>query len=246
MVRIDVLTLFPGIFQGFLSESIVGKAVSRGILEIEFCDWRSFAMDRHGSVDDVPYGGGPGMVLCPGPIFAAVEALGAGRPQEGLRRILLSPQGTVLTQGALADLSRASRIVLLCGRYEGFDERVRGGLGFEEISIGDYVIMGGEVAAMAIIEGVVRLLPEALGASDATREESFSGDITPPGLTLEYPQYTRPPVFRGMAVPEVLLSGDHGRIAHWRGEQAIARTRERRPDLWNRRQIQHEREGGQP
>ncbi len=250
-LRIDVLTLFPGIFHGFLNESMLRRAVSRGVAELHFCDWRAFTTDRHGSVDDVPYGGGPGMVLCPGPIFAAVEDLGVAQPQEGVRRILLSPQGRTLSQGLLSDVCRAQRLVLVCGRYEGFDERVRVGLGFEEVSLGDYVIAGGEVAAMVIIEGVVRLLPGALGATESTREESFqaspdsSGEGSGLGGLLEYPQYTRPPVFRGMAVPDVLQSGDHARIAQWRRDRAQERTRRRRPDVWERLRERREANGGE-
>ncbi len=225
-MRIDVLTLFPGIFQGFLQESILKKAIGRGILEVRFVDWREHAENRHGSVDDAPYGGGAGMVLRPEPVFEAVEAIGAGEARDGLRRIMLSPQGVPLTQALLCELARAERIVLLCGRYEGFDERVRSGLGFEEVSIGDYVINGGEVAAMVVIEGVLRLLPGALGDPRAAAEDSFMCG------GLEYPHYTRPPVFRGMAVPEVLLSGDHGKVAQWRAEQAAVRTKDRRSDLW--------------
>ena len=227
-LRIDVLTLFPGVFHGFVQESILKRAVGRGLIELRFIDWRACAEDRHGSVDDMPYGGGPGMVLCPAPIFAAAERIGAAQPREGVRRVMLSPQGRVLTQALLEELAAARRIVLLCGRYEGFDERVRTGLGFEEISIGDYVISGGEVAAMVLIEGVLRMLPGALGDPRGAREESFMEDC------LEYPQYTRPADFRGMRVPDVLRSGDHGRIAAWRRAQALARTRERRADLWAR------------
>ncbi len=231
MLRVDVLTLFPGIFRGFLSESLVKRCVERGLVSFHFCDWRVFAKDRHRSVDDLPYGGGPGMVLRPEPIFEAVEALGVDKPRPGLRRIMLSPQGKLLTQSVLSDLARARRLVLLCGRYEGFDERVRIGLGFEELSIGDYVIAGGELAAMVVIEGVLRLLPGAVGCEASVRDESFQQAEKACGVLLDWPQYTRPAVFRGMAVPEVLLSGNHERIAQWRREQALRRTRERRPDL---------------
>lgn len=235
-LRIDTLTLFPGIFQGFVQESILKRAIDRGLLDLRFVDWREHAVNRHGSVDDAPYGGGPGMVLRPGPVFDAVEAIGAAEPREGLRRIMLTPQGAPLTQAFLCDLARAERIVLLCGRYEGFDERIRIGLGFEEVSIGDYVINGGEVAAMVVIEGVLRLLPGALGDPRAAEEDSFMCG------GLEHPHYTRPPVYRGMAVPEVLLSGDHGKVAQWRAEQAAARTRDRRSDLLA--QLRETRDGG--
>ena len=237
-LRIDILTLFPGIFKGFIEESILKRAVGKGLLELHFIDWRKYAKDSHGSVDDAPYGGGSGMVLSPGPIFDAVEELVSSESQEGVRRLLLSPQGRPLTQAFLNKLSKARRIILLCGRYEGFDDRVRSGLGFEEISIGDYVINGGEVGAMVVIEGVMRQIPGALGGPEATKEESFAEGL------LEYPQFTRPPVYKGMAVPEVLLSGDHGRIAQWRRAQSAARTRDRRPDLWGKRPEALEEEGG--
>ncbi|HNR98596.1 MAG TPA: tRNA (guanosine(37)-N1)-methyltransferase TrmD [Planctomycetota bacterium] len=235
-LRIDTLTLFPGIFQGFTQESILKRAIDRGLIELRFVDWREHAVNRHGAVDDAPYGGGPGMVLRPEPVFDAVAAVDAAEPREGLRRIMLTPQGTPLTQAFLCELARAERIVLLCGRYEGFDERIRIGLGFEEVSIGDYVINGGEVAAMVLIEGVLRLLPGALGDSRAAAEDSFMCG------GLEHPHYTRPPVFRGMTVPEVLLSGDHGKVARWRAEQAAARTRGRRSDLLA--QLRATRDGG--
>jgi len=170
------------------------------------------------------------MVLRPEPVFEAVEAIGAHRPQEGTRRFILTPQGNLLSQSLLEELARCRRLVFLCGRYEGFDERVRLGLGFEELSIGNYVIAGGEVAAMVVIEGVLRLLPGAVGCETSLKQESFCKGEEGFAL-LDYPQYTRPPVFRGMAVPEVLLSGDHKRIERWRKEEALKRTRQRRPDL---------------
>ncbi len=245
-LSIDLLTLFPGMFTGLLSESIIRRARDAGLVEIECTDIREFTTDPHRSVDDRPYGGGPGMVFRPEPVFRAVEkVLARGRaPLEDSRRIILTPQGRRLAQRDLRELARARWLVLLCGHYEGFDERIHQGLtgpgleagrredgresagfGFEEYSIGDYVLSGGEVPAMVILDGVVRLLPGALGDPDSTSEESFEDGL------LEYPQYTRPPVFRGMEVPEVLLSGDHARIAAWRREQALIRTRERREDL---------------
>ncbi|GIW70888.1 MAG: tRNA (guanine-N(1)-)-methyltransferase [Planctomycetota bacterium] len=233
-MRIDVITLFPGMLQGFVAESIVGRAQRAGVVEIRLHDLRQWAGNRWGKVDDRPYGGGPGMVMQCGPVYRALEAVcgravGPGTPPLSepprLRAVLLSPQGRRLEQPLVRELSRAERLVLVCGRYEGFDERIRLGTGCEELSIGDYVLAGGEAAAAVVIEAVVRLLPGALGDAASTIEESFAGPW------LEYPQYTRPPVFRGMAVPQVLLSGDHQAVARWRAEQAAARTRERRPDL---------------
>ena len=238
-LTVDLLTLFPGMFTGILSESIIRRARDAGVVEVECTDIREFTTDPHRSVDDRPYGGGPGMVFKPEPVFRAVESVLARQralPEE-TRRIILTPQGRRLTQRDLREFAAARWLVLLCGHYEGFDERIHQGLtqaedqpegtgfGFEEYSIGDYVLSGGEVPAMVILDGVVRLLPGALGDPDSASDESFEDGL------LEYPQYTRPPVFRGMEVPEVLLSGDHGRIAAWRREQALVRTRERRVDL---------------
>ncbi len=240
-LTVDLLTLFPGMFTGLLSESIIRRARDAGVVEIAFTDIREFTTDPHRSVDDRPYGGGPGMVFKPEPVFRAVEAVLARRraPPEETRRVILTPQGRRLTQRDLREFAEARWLVLLCGHYEGFDERIHQGLtsqgvenhrdgtgfNFEEYSVGDYVLSGGEVPAMVILDGVVRLLPGALGDPDSTTEESFEDGL------LEYPHYTRPPVFRGMEVPEVLLSGDHGKIAAWRKEQALLRTRERREDL---------------
>jgi len=226
-LRFDVITIFPGMFEGVLSESIVARARRASIVDVGFTDPREFATDRHRSVDDRPYGGGPGMVFKPGPVFAAVESILSARraPAEKTRKVLLCPQGRRLVQDDLWSLSQAEWIVLLAGRYEGFDERIHEGLGFEEVSIGDYVLSGGEIPAMVIIEGVTRLLPGAVGDPESPQSESFQEG------KLEFPQYTRPPDFRGMKVPEVLVSGDHGRIARWREEQALRRTRERRGDL---------------
>jgi tRNA (guanine37-N1)-methyltransferase len=228
-MRIDVLTLFPEVFEPFVASSIVGRAVAKGIVSIRCTSFRDFACDRHRSVDDRPFGGGPGMVLMCGPVFDAlehVEALDETKPL----RILLTPQGEKLTQSVVAELAKAPRLVLLCGHYEGFDERIRTGIAAREISIGDYVLSGGEPAAMVLIDAVVRLLPGALGDEASAADESFAGG------TLEYPQFTRPREFRGMEVPEVLLSGDHGKIAAWRREQSLERTLERRPDLLEARQ----------
>lgn len=235
-LSVDLLTLFPGMFSGLLSESIIRRARGAGLVEIECTDIREFSTDPHRSVDDRPYGGGPGMVFKPEPVFRAVETVLARSraPAQSTRRILLTPQGERLTQSDLREFAKARWLVLLCGHYEGFDERIhRGltghgagsGLGFEEYSIGDYVLSGGEVPAMVILDGVVRLLPGALGDPESAVLESFEDGL------LEHPQYTRPPVFRGMKVPEVLLSGDHEKIAAWRREQSLLRTRERRGDL---------------
>ena len=223
-MRIDVLTLFPELFEPFVASCIVGRAVARGILSIRRTNFRDFARDRHHSVDDRPFGGGPGMVLMCAPVFDALEHIEAQSEAKPLR-ILLTPQGEKLTQSVVADLAKTPWLVLLCGHYEGFDERIRTGIAAREISIGDYVLSGGEPAAMVLIDAVVRLLPGALGDSASAADESFTGG------TLEYPQFTRPREFRGMEVPQVLLSGDHGKIAAWRREQSVGRTLERRPDL---------------
>ena len=224
-MRIDVLTLFPEVFQPFVASSIVGRAVRGGLVDIRCVSFRDFARDKHRSVDDKPFGGGPGMVLMCGPVFDAlecVEAQEAGRPA----RILLTPQGEPLTQRIVAEFSRKPWLLLLCGHYEGFDERIRVGIGASEISIGDYVLSGGEPAAMTLIDAVVRLLPGALGNEGSAQNDSFSRGL------LQYPQYTRPQEFRGMKVPDVLLSGNHAEIAAWRMEQSKQRTLARRPDLY--------------
>ena len=229
-MRIDVATLFPPMFQGFLELGLVRIAREKGLLEVVCHDLRSHATDRYGTVDDKPYGGGPGMLLMCGPVFACDEAVTSAGRAAGLsqpRRIMLTPQGRRLDQPLLEELAREPWLSVLCGHYEGFDERIRQGLAPLEISLGDYVLSGGEVASMVLIDGVARLLPGALGAPGGAQDDSFSGA----DRLLEGPQYTRPRTFRGMEVPEVLLSGDHGRIAKWRRECALQRTRERRPDL---------------
>jgi tRNA (guanine37-N1)-methyltransferase len=225
-MRIDVLTLFPEVFEPFVQTSIVGRACRSGILTIRRVNFRDYSADAHHSVDDRPFGGGPGMVLMCGPVLAAVEALRAEDPPPS-EIVLLSPQGERLTQSLVAEFSACPRWIVVCGRYEGFDERIREGLGAREVSIGDYVLSGGEPAAMVLIDAVARLLPGALGAEDGAENDSFATGV------LEYPQYTKPRVFRGLAVPDVLVSGDHGRIASWRRYQALARTRARRPELLN-------------
>lgn len=223
-MRIDVLTLFPEVLEPFIASSIVGRAVRERIVSIHCTNIRDFARDKHRSVDDRPFGGGPGMVLMCGPVFDAVEHV-EGQVDVLPLRILLSPQGEKLTQALVTELASAPRLLLICGHYEGFDERIVRGLGAREVSIGDYVLSGGEPAAMVLIDAVVRLLPGALGDDESARSDSFSAGL------LEHPQYTRPREFRGMQVPEILLSGDHGRIAAWREQEARRRTESRRPDL---------------
>lgn len=226
MLRIDVITIFPGLFRAFCDESIVGIAIREGHLEVRVHDLREWATDRHRTVDDAPYGGGPGMVMKPEPLVAAIEALaGPKGPERKAKVALLTPQGEPLAQPRLAALSACERLVLVCGRYEGVDQRVIDLAVDCELSLGDYVLSGGEVPAMALIEGVSRLIPGVLGNPESASTESFQGP------TLEGPQYTRPSEFRGHAVPEVLLSGDHGAVARWRTEQSQRITRRRRPDL---------------
>lgn len=221
MLCIDVITLFPEAFENVLGVSIVGRARREGLLEVVLTNLRDFAIDARGTVDDKPFGGGPGMVLRPEPVFAAVEHVLGLRERPGTV-VLLTPQGRRLTQALVADLAGRGRLILVAGHYEGFDERIRR-LADLEVSIGDYVLSGGELPAMVVVDAVTRLLPGALGAEDATAEESFAKE----GL-LEYPQYTRPRSWRGMDVPEVLLSGNHAAIARWRADEAARRTRERR------------------
>jgi len=225
-VRIDVLTIFPQLFEPFLRAGILGHAIAEGLVAVSVRDLRDWTHDRHRSVDDAPYGGGPGMVMRPEPLVAAIEAL-AG-PRSSQRRalvVLLSPQGQRLDQAGLGALAEREQLVLVCGRYEGVDQRAIELAVDLELSIGDYVLSGGEVPAMAVIEGVARLLPGAVGNPESIRGDSFATGI------LGGPQYTRPPVFRGLAVPEVLVSGNHAAVAEWRAERARDITRRRRPDL---------------
>ncbi len=236
-MRIDVLTLFPEMFESPLSYSILKRAQEAGIVDIVFTNIRDFAADKYKKVDDKPYGGGPGMVMMPGPVFDCFEYVEKLSAQKGAV-ILLTPQGKRFDQAKALELSRENRLILIAGRYEGFDERIRIGLGAEQLSVGDYVLSGGELAAMIVIDAVVRLLPGALGDETSAADESFSpaageADIGPdvPRKLLEYPQYTRPEVFRNMKVPDILLSGDHGKIAEWRRQQALERTKKYRPDL---------------
>jgi tRNA (guanine37-N1)-methyltransferase len=226
MLRIDVVTIFPALFEPFARESMVGVACQRGKASLRTHDLRDWTSDRHRTVDDAPYGGGPGMVMKPEPLVAAIEAIaGEKGPGRTARVVLLSPRGRRLDQEKVEALARDEHLVLVCGRYEGVDQRVIDLTVDEEISIGDYVLSGGEVAAMAIIEATTRLLPGVLGNPESTEWESFRNGL------LEGPQYTRPAEFRGLRVPEVLLSGDHAKVAAWRRAQAEAETRERRPDL---------------
>ncbi len=221
-MRIDILTIFPGIFESPLRESLLGKAIAAGLLDVRVHDIREHATDKHRRVDDEAYGGGPGMVMKPEPIFAAVEALGPG-PK---RVILLSPAGRRLDQALVRELAAEPWLVLICGRYEGVDERVVEGLPAEELSIGDYVLSGGELPALVVVEAVSRLIPGVIGRGESLERESFG----PEGL-LDHPHYTRPVEFRGMRVPEVLLSGHHAEIERWRRQAALEKTRRNRPDL---------------
>jgi tRNA (guanine37-N1)-methyltransferase len=226
VLRIDVITIFPGLFEPFLRESMVGIAIEGGCAEIAVHDLRRWTTDRHQVVDDAPYGGGPGMVMKPEPLVAAIEALaGPKGPERKAQVVLLSPQGRRLEQEKLEELRAAEHLVLVCGRYEGVDQRVIELAVDEEISIGDYVLSGGEAPAMVLIEGIVRLIPGVLGNPESALTESFREGL------LEGPQYTRPAAFRDLEVPAVLRSGDHGAVARWREEQAGEITRRRRPDL---------------
>ena len=220
-LKIDVLTLFPEMFAGPLDVSIVRRARTTGLLELQIHNLRDFTHDRHQTVDDRPFGGGPGMVLKPEPIFEAVEKLADAQT----RVILTAPTGRPFTQAIARELAGYAHLLFICGSYEGVDERVREGLVHDELSIGDYVLTNGGLAAMVVIDAVTRLLPGALGDEESAQQESFSQGL------LEYPHYTRPAEFRGMKVPEVLLSGHHAEIEKWRAEQAKARTKTRRPDL---------------
>jgi tRNA (guanine37-N1)-methyltransferase len=229
-MRVDIITIFPDFFRGAFEYGIIRRAQGAGLLEVHAHDLRRWTSDKHKQVDDRPFGGGDGMVLKVEPIFAAVEELTGREPggayAEGTRVVLLSPQGRVFTQSVATELSRdASHVVLICGRYEGVDERVAEALVTDEISIGDYVLSGGEPAAVVVVDALVRLLPGALGSETSAINESFSEEL------LDYPHYTRPPEFRGMRVPEVLLNGHHAEIARWRSEQALKKTERNRPDL---------------
>lgn len=221
MLAIDVITIFPGMLSGFLGESMLKRATQRGVVKFRTHNLRDFAQDVHQRTDDRPFGGGPGMVMLPEPLF---DAVGSVRQAES-RVILMTPQGRRLTHAVAAELAVPGHLVFVCGHYEGVDERVRTSLVTDEISIGDYVLTNGVVAAAVVIDAVVRLLPGVVGAEGATEQDSFANGL------LEFPQYTRPAEFRGMKVPDVLLSGNHQEIARWRKLQSEQRTRERRPDL---------------
>lgn len=220
-MRIDVFTIFPGIVEGPLRESLLGKAIEADIVDVRVHDIRAFVTERHRQVDDEPYGGGPGMVLKPEPVFAAVESLGEGTK----RVIVLSPAGRRLEQSLVRELAKESWLVLISGRYEGVDERVVEGLPAEEVSIGDYVLSGGEIPALVVLEAVTRLVPGVVGKEESLERESFEDGA------LDHPHYTRPSEFRGMAVPDVLLSGNHAEVERWRREAAQEKTRRNRPDL---------------
>ena len=224
-MRIDVVTIFPGIFESPLRESLLGRAIEDGLVDVRVHDLRDATVDKHRQVDDESYGGGPGMVMKPEPVFAAVEALGAGER----RTLLLSPAGRRLDQAFVRELAAEPWFVLICGRYEGVDERVVEGLPAEEVSIGDYVVAGGEVPALVVLEAVTRLVPGVIGREESHEQDSFGHD----GL-LDHPHYTRPAEFRGMRVPQTLLSGNHAEIERWRREAALEKTRRNRPDLLER------------
>jgi tRNA (guanine37-N1)-methyltransferase len=220
-VRIDVFTIFPGIVEGPLRQSLLGKAIEAGIVDVRVHDIRAFVTDKHRQVDDEPYGGGPGMVLKPQPVFDAVESLEGGTK----RVIVLSPAGRRLDQAIVRELAKEPWLVLISGRYEGVDERVVEGLPAEEVSIGDYVLSGGEIPALVVLETVTRLIPGVVGKKESLERESFENDV------LDHPHYTRPSEFRGMRVPDVLLSGNHAEVERWRREAAEEKTRRNRPDL---------------
>lgn len=220
---IDILTLFPGMFEGVLSQSILKIAIEKGALDVRLHNIRDYTEDKHGKVDDRPYGGGPGMVMTPQPVFDAVEKIRASDKEA--RLILLTPQGRKFSQSLAEEFSQEQRLILICGRYEGFDERILLTLEPMELSVGDYVLSGGEIAAMAVVDAVGRLLPGVLGDPESVEQESFKNGL------LDFPQYTRPSEYRGLKVPEVLLNGNHQEIDKWRKEQALERTRSRRADL---------------
>lgn len=226
-MRFDVFTLLPAVLRGYLDASVLGRARQSGRIDVRLHDLRAYATDRHRTTDDAPYGGGGGMVMKPDPLFTAIEDV-LGPAQGQVPVILLTPQGRPFDQACAAALARHGRLALICGRYEGVDERVRAHLASAEISIGDYVLTGGELPALVLIDAVARLLPGVLGDQDGAADDSHAAGL------LEYPHYTRPADFRGWTVPEVLLSGDHARIEAWRREQSLLRTWERRPDLLGR------------
>jgi len=251
-MRFDIFTLFPGIFESPLKESMLKRAIESGLLDVQLHNIRDYAEGRHQVTDDYPYGGGGGMVMKPEPVFAAVEAIfkdeGGGlrdeaassvdsvqsaiqNPQSKIPIVLLTPQGRLFNQQIATELAQYNRVVLICGRYEGFDERIREYLATDEVSIGDYVLTGGELAALVVVDAVIRLKPGVLGDPTGAIDDSHASGL------LEYPHYTRPPEFRGWRVPEILLSGDHAKVDRWRREQALLRTWRRRPDLLARAEL---------
>jgi tRNA (guanine37-N1)-methyltransferase len=234
LMRIDILTLFPDMFGGFFAHSIVGRAVGKDLVDIRLRDIRVFTHDKHHVVDDYPYGGGAGMVLKPEPVFEAVEFVKQDAGLSSVHTVLLSPQGRLLTQHVAQGLARYEQLILICGHYEGVDERVAEHLADDEVSIGDYLLSGGEVAAMVIVDCVVRLLPGVVGSEVSLIEESHNDGL------LEYPQYTRPAAYRGLEVPSILLSGNHGQVARWRRQQSLTRTAKRRSDLMQKAVLSEE------
>lgn len=234
-MQFDVVTIFPDFFGSILAHGMLKRAVSGGQLTVRLHDLRDFSDDRHRTVDDRPFGGGPGMVLKPDPIFRAVEAIRSEEPEATVPVILLSPQGRLLRQPVVEELSRHSRMVLICGRYEGMDERVAEYLATDELSIGDYVLSGGETAAAVVMECVTRLIPGVLGNEESIAQDSFGAGEIPEGQAgqrlLDWPHYTRPAEFRGLRVPDVLLSGDHGEVRRWRRRKALEKTWRKRPEL---------------
>ena len=232
-MKIDLVTIFPGILEGPFKESMIKRAIDRNLVEITLVDLRQYTHDRHSQVDDTPYGGGCGMILKPEPLFEAVEDLKAKSMADRTRVILLTPQGQKFNQQMARQLSGESHLIMICGRYEGVDERVRSSIVDLELSIGDYVLTGGEIAAAVVVDAVVRLLPGFI-SEEAAANESFSEPL------LEHPHYTRPPEYRNMKVPDVLLSGNHGEIEKWRRQQSLKRTYERRPDLLDKAELSTE------
>ena len=240
-MRFDVLALFPEIVEGYLGQSLLRLAIERGLVDVKLHDIRDWAHDKHRTVDDRPFGGGPGMVLKVEPVVECVEAV-QGMGNEAGHLVMLTPQGRRLTQSVVEELAEKPRLLVLCGRYEGFDERVREILRPDEVSIGDFVLGGGEVAAMVVIDAVVRLVPGVLGDEESNKQDSFSAK----GRMLEGAQYTRPREFRGYEVPEILLGGDHEAIARWRAEQSLLRTRQQRADLIEAKSTDDAGSGGPP
>jgi len=228
-MKFDIISVFPELFAGVLECGILRRARQSGLVDVRLVNLRDFAKDRHRSVDDRPYGGGEGMVFMPGPLFEAIEFCRGAERDEKSQVVLMTPQGKTWSQDLAAEFVTISHLILVCGRYEGVDQRVIDSLVDREISVGDFVLSGGEIPAMVVLDSVVRLIPGALGCEDSAVNESFSTGL------LDYPQYTRPAEFRGQAVPEVLLSGDHAKILKWRKEQALEKTRRARPELMNKK-----------